>query len=354
MKPLFQPRLVNGPFEDPVLYLDFLFERRALLFDLGNLRALPTRKLLRVSHAFVSHTHMDHFADFDWWLRLCLGRDLDLELFGPPGFSERVEHKLAAYTWNLVHKFDTNLTFRVTELHPGEQGRRAVFRLKGGFVREREETLPLPGGVLVDEPALRVRAAVLDHIVPCLGYAAEEKVHVNLWKNRLAELGLPVGPWLRDLKRAVLEERPDATPIPIVWREGGKTRETTLPLGDLKAQVVRLTPGQKVVYVVDAAVTADNARRIVELARDAQVLFIETPFMAADTALAADKAHLTTVAAGRMARDAGVKRLEPIHFSPRYGDREAALRAEVQAAFQGEPGQALPQPRPQARRHRGR
>jgi ribonuclease Z len=56
MPPRFHPTLVNGPFGDPALYVDVLFERRALLFDLGGLEQLPPRKILRIRHAFVSHT----------------------------------------------------------------------------------------------------------------------------------------------------------------------------------------------------------------------------------------------------------------------------------------------------------
>jgi hypothetical protein len=41
MRPIFQPSLVNGPLADPALFVDVLFERRALLFDLGDIADAP-------------------------------------------------------------------------------------------------------------------------------------------------------------------------------------------------------------------------------------------------------------------------------------------------------------------------
>lgn len=333
MRPLFHPHLVNDPFGDPGLYVEFLFERRALLFDLGDLAALSPRKIHKVSHAFVSHAHMDHFVGFDRVVRVRLGRERRLDLFGPPGFIAQVEHRLAAYTWNLVHNYPADFLISVTEVHPDGQGVAAAFRRQAAFRREGTKPLAFTDGLLLDEDVFRVRGVVLDHKIPCLAFSLEEKAHVNVWKTKLNELGFPVGPWLKELKRAVLRGDPDEAPFRVWWREAGAVIERTVPLGMLKARILQIVPGQKIAYVVDATYHEANARAIVELARNADALFIEAGFLHEDARRAAERSHLTARQAGLLAREAGAKTLVPFHFSPRYAGQGERLRQEAAEAF---------------------
>jgi ribonuclease Z len=329
MKPLFHPRLVNDPFGDPALYVDFLFERRALLLDLGDLSPLSPRQILRVDHAFVSHTHMDHFVGFDTLLRLLLGRDKTLHLYGPPGFLNRVEHKLASYTWNLVANYESDFVIRAVEAHPDGHREIAEFRTRSGFRREPVPSPALANGLLVDEETFQVRTAFLDHGIPCLAFALEEKLHVNIWKSGLDELGLPTGPWLKEVKQAALREVPDSTTF-----RGGDPGGREVTLGELKEKVLRIVPGQKMAYVTDAGYTPANAAAIVELARDADLLFIETAFLHEEERRAAEKRHLTARQAGLLARAAGAKRLIPFHFSPKHQEEEEILVREALEAFE--------------------
>jgi ribonuclease Z len=166
-----------------------------------------------------------------------------------------------------------------------------------------------------------------------LGFAVEEEAHVNVWKSRLDEQGLPVGPWLRELKRAVLENKEDDYVIRVAPPSNAADGRA-MRLGKLRSAVT-VTPGQKIAYVTDVTDSAANRREIIRLARNADLLFIEAAFARADAALAAQRAHLTTAAAGAIAREAAVRKVEPFHFSPRYSGQEARLFDEVTAAFAG-------------------
>ena len=333
MRPFLHPTLVNGRFGDPAVYVETLFEKGAILFDLGDLSNLPPRKLDRIERVFVSHAHVDHFFGFDRLMRVLIGRDKVVRLYGPEGFIAQVYHKLAAYRWNLVDRYAADLVFVVTEVAPDLKLTAAELSFKKRFALEPVGASVDDERVLCAEPLFRVRAAVLDHEGPCLAFAVQETAHVNVWKNRLAAAGLPVGPWLKELKRALIENRADDHPIRIAARAKA-TAAATAPLGSLRA-LVTITPGQKLAYVTDAADTPSNRARIAELVAGADCLFIEAPFAAADADLAADRAHLTTAAAGEIAREARARRVEPFHFSPRYEGEEARMVGEVMASFAG-------------------
>src|SRR3984893_18511047 len=163
MRPIFHAELVNRSFGDPGIYIDLKFERRAILFDIGDITALPTRKLLRISDVFVSHTHMDHFCGFDHMLRVCLGRDTGVRMYGPPGFIAQLEHKLAAYTWNLVDYYATDFVVVAHGRDAGGRVPRPHFRSEAGLQREHSPEECAHGGVRLEHRQFRIRTVPLEH-----------------------------------------------------------------------------------------------------------------------------------------------------------------------------------------------
>ena len=332
MKSAFLPRLVNGPFGDPALFVGLRWQGAGALFDLGRLDRLPAAEVYKLTHIFVSHTHLDHFIGFDRVLRLFLNRDADLALYGPPGIIRNVLGKLAGYTWNLVEGYAFALI--VHEVSPDHID---TVRLPAttGFAVEEIGRRPFTG-VVHDEPAFSVRTVHLDHKIPCLAFALTEHAHLNVRKDELDRLAIPPGPWLNRLKDAMRTGEPDDTPITASWLEEGHRSERVMALGELRDRLVVETPGQKLVYVVDTLFSRANVAAIVELARDADVFFCESLFLDADRDQAVKRHHLTARQAGSLARWANVKRLEVFHFSPRYDGVPERLYDEAAATFRGE------------------
>lgn len=331
----FDPTLVNDRFEDPGLYVDLAFEKRALLFDIGDIAVIPPRKILRISDIFVSHRHMDHFAGFDQFLRRTLGREKIINVYGPPGMIDAVEHKLRAYTWNLLEGYVGNVSFRVTEMDSAGRMVAALFCGHERFFRAPSEPDVQADGVLLKEAGIQVHATTLDHGVPVLAFALEERAQINVWRNKVEAAGLAVGPWLRNFKEAILIGASDDFPIEVSWRAPDPAAPATLPLGQLRNEIMQMSRGRKIAYVVDCSFTVANIDRILALAGDADTLFIEATFSDADAAVAAQRRHLTARQAGVIGRLARAKRLVTFHYSPRYRGEGERLAEEAQAAFLG-------------------
>jgi ribonuclease Z len=328
LKPRLHAQLLNPPFDDPGLFVEILWERRALLFDLGDLRKIRPAKLLKVSHAFVSHTHIDHFIGFDSLLRTMLNREKSLKVFGPPGFLDNVQGKLAGYTWNLTAEYPFSV--EAVEVHPDHLSTQ-TFQCQERFAPGERHEQPF-NGILAEDPQMQVRAVHLDHLIPCLGFSLQERWHINIHKDRLAQSGLAVGPWLKDLKDALWRgERED---FPLRAGPRGEMKERELTLGELR-KMVSITPGQKIAYVADCRYSEGNRSKIIELASGADLFFCEGAFADQDRERAEERAHLTARQAGELAREAGAKKLILFHFSPRYEKEGDALAREAEEAFRG-------------------
>ncbi len=338
MVPSFTCHLVNEPYGDPGLYVEIKWARRALLFDLGQNAGLGPTRLLRAGDIFVSHTHMDHFIGFDQVLRVALGRGKTLTLYGPPGLIANVSGKLKGYTWNLVDGYP--LAIVVHEFHEHETAS-ATFLATDGFAErtvsprtESERTYQQPFTILRD-PMFTVRAVALNHRIPSFAYALEEQFHINIYKERLHAAGLPVGSWLKDVKQYIWEGRPDDFRFTCTLYFEHRREEREFRLGDIRERFTRVTRGQKIAYVVDARYDEENEAKIVELARDADVLYCEAPYRDCDSARARERYHLTARQAGLLGKHAGAKHLVVFHFSPRYTGQGDLLVAEAQDAFAG-------------------
>lgn len=313
--------LINPRDRDATMYLIRTGYRGTFMFDCGENGHMIPRLLRRVSHLFITHCHIDHFIGFDNLLRLKLYEDKTLEVYGPTGITRHVRGRLDGYTWNLTP--DLRLTLRVHEVHGGV-ARVTRFDASEGFLSRDEGEYRCDSGVLLKEAGGSVLYADLDHSIPALGFAFQSNDLLRVREERLRDLGLTPGPWIRRLMDA--EKRGQRAGMLEVE---GRQYEMLY----LQKELLTLSPGHRIAYVVDTVYNEENAGKIVELARGARKFYCEATFTDADYQRAADRYHLTARQAGMLARQAGVEALHICHFSKRYNGNFEQLYREAAGEF---------------------
>lgn len=187
--------------------------------------------------------------------------------------------------------------------------------LYGVVLRGNQPPMPLrmneiKPGTFFEADDFTVTAFRVSHRGPdCLGYVFEGKARRPFLPDKADELGVPFGPERRELVEGESIALPD-----------GKRIKPDDVLGPLQK-------GAKLVVVGDAGKT-DN---LLEVARDADALVIESTYLEAEAEMAAEFSHLTARQAAELAVNAGVKKLILTHISRRY--REKDVLQEVQAVF---------------------
>jgi hypothetical protein len=165
-----------------------------------------------------------------------------LHLAGPTGFLDQVEHKLRAYNWNLLDAESLDFRLTAAEFDADRIGRVGEFRAREAFQRRELSAPALPPRTPLEEDEFRIESVVLDHGTPCLAFAFQETLRINVWKEGLDRLRLPVGPWLNEAKRAVRHGAPDDSAIHI-------HNDLSVPLGVLKQHALRTARGHRIAYV---------------------------------------------------------------------------------------------------------
>jgi ribonuclease Z len=155
-------------------------------------------------------------------------------------------------------------------------------------------------------PAGRLTALPLAHSLPTYGYRLEEPSGRRMLPAALAAHGVS-GPAVGELQRT------------------GRFGDVTLE------QVSEPRRGQVFAFVMDTGL-CDN---VYALADRADLLVIESTFLAEDAELAAMVGHLTAGQAAAVARESGVRTLVLTHFSQRYPDAGRFLD-EARKEFDGE------------------
>lgn len=206
----------------------------------------------------------------------------------------------------------------VVDVHYPAANRDLFDRLRyASIYQDRVRLRERPAGaesadVLADLASFRLEAMALDHPVPAIGYRLAEPGGRRMLPARLAAAGI-AGP-----------------AVGMLIREGAVRAGGRLVTAE---EMSGARPGQRFAFVMDTRL-CDAA---FALADRADLLVIEATFADADQALAREYGHLTAGQAGRIAAEAGVRRLVLTHFSQRYGpDGGSRLAAEAGAVFGGE------------------
>lgn len=321
-----EPAVFGGLLDDPLLFLRIRPERRALLFDCGQIAHLAKRVVKPIDAVFISHAHMDHIMGVPTLVRHHHASPRPLDLFGPPGIIERIEQMLRGYDWNLCEP--TWFTLRVHEVGEGTISH-SHFPGPEGFVRIDAGEEPRRDRTIWSSRYVSVSAEILDHKLPVLAFRVDERPPFSVDPEKLAAMGLKAGDWLRDLKRGVWKGDENRAVIPL-----HRDNSTGPPLEQAGQEALyealqKERHGLAIGYLADVGWTQDNLSRLERFFPGLTLLCSECTFLAADEAKARASRHLCTSDLNSLAQSLAPRYLLPMHLSKSYLRRTVDLYEEL-------------------------
>lgn len=257
------------------------------LFDGGEGTQVSLKRLnlkwKKIDAIFVSHTHADHVTGLPGILMLSaqVERKEPLFIYGPPKIAEYIESSRKVLDMYINYPIVVKEITAPCVVHQGD-----------GFV---------------------VRAFPLDHTKTCVGYTLEESDRPGEFNpEKASSFGLPAGPLWGKLQKGFSVQAPDGRTVNPEDVMGAKRK------------------GRKFSFVTDTLYRESIAAEV----KNSDFLVCEGMFEEALIDQAKEKKHMTARQAATIARDADVKRMCLIHYSPRYTDRNLqTLLKEAQEIY---------------------
>ena len=168
-------------------------------------------------------------------------------------------------------------------------------------------------GIVYKTDEFQVRAFWLEHTKPCLGYVFEEFPRPGAFDPEAARrLNVPCGPLWSKLQAGE----------PVTASDGSIV-ESSQVLGAPRS-------GRKFSFVTDTKYLPSIAPEVA----DSDFFVCESMFEKGMEKDAAEKKHMTCIQAAQIAKDAAVKKMALIHYSPRYTDYDLKqLLKDAQEVF---------------------
>ncbi|MCP4754225.1 MAG: MBL fold metallo-hydrolase [Proteobacteria bacterium] len=323
----FEPSFFSGLLDDPLLVIRIRPMARNFLVDCGQINHLAKRVLKSVEALFITHAHMDHFMGIDKFTRNVLVMPRTIDLFGPPGISEKLERKLQGYDWNLVEDF--YCTYRVHEVFT-DLIKTSLLKGSERFSRCYEQTLSIKDKTIYRNKYLSVEADLCDHKIPTLIFKFTEQPGFLIDEKKIEKLGYQKGPWLKTLKKWFYHSEIEEQNVTIPRRYGQKVER--YPAEELERLYRTVKKDQKpasIGYITDIGFTENNLERVFSLMKGVTLLFCECTYLRKQETKARRSHHLCTSDLNRLIEELQPEFVLPMHLSKTYLGQTRQLYEEL-------------------------
>lgn len=273
------------------------------LCECGDASLLTVKEIQNCNAIFISHTHIDHFVNFDAVIRHQIGIQRSVVICGPKNIAQQIQARLQSYTWNLIE--ENAITYEIRELT--STNTITKYELKPPFW-QLEQLSTEASNLLFKTKAFEVSGILLDHKTPTLAYRFKEN---NTVKIDIQSSGFKGGKWVKELKDAFTS---NTNPTITIESQSYQAKELF--------HLLQVQEGDSLGIIMDHAAHSENHLKIKNHFYHCNQVLIESFYKNEDKEFAEINFHSYAKKSAEIMRLSKVKQATPVHFSRKYQETD--------------------------------